>query len=82
MSTYKQENVNNRPPQLIDSGFWADIYFDPNDNTPTYIGLHSTQGADSATDQNFKIYKFTTDSTYTVRIQLAYGAWNDRASLF
>lgn len=82
MSTYRQENINNRPPQLADLGFWAEIRFDPNDNAPTYIGLNAVKGANTATDLNWKIYKLTTASTYTTVIELAYGAWNNRTNLF
>lgn len=81
MSTYSTPNVNARPPMLSDSGFQADIQFDPSDGTPTYIGLNITKGAsDDATD--WKIYKFTYSGSNATRIQLAYGSWTGRASLF
>ena len=80
--TYRQVVINNRPAQLVDSGYYADIRFDPNDDTPTYIGLHPTRGVSTGTGIEWKIYKFTTVSALTVQIQLAYGVWNDRASLF
>lgn len=83
MSTYRQENVNQRPPQLVDAGFFADIRFDPNDGKPTYTGLNVDNGA-STTSDNWKVYKFSYNGTSSnvTRIQLAYGAWDDRASLF
>lgn len=81
MSTYTFPNVDNRPPQLVDMGFAADVRFDPDDSTPEYIGLHVTNGADTAST-NWKIYKFTYSGENVTRVQLAYGAWDDRATLF
>jgi len=81
MSTYKMPLVNDNRPVIADAGIYADIQFDPSDATPTYIGLNLTKGeSDSAL--TWKIYKFTYDSGDTTRIQLAYGAWSNRASLF
>ena len=80
MSTYSiPTNINGRPPQPVDLGWSADIRFDPDANTPTYIGLHITKGA-ATTDPNWKIYKFT--GTNVTEIQLAYGAWDSRGSIF
>lgn len=81
MSTYRTVNVNQRPPQLVDSAFYADIRFDPDDSAPDYVGLHLTNGADT-TDTNWKIYKFSYTGTNAERIQVAYGTWTGRAALF
>lgn len=83
MSTYSIPNINNKPPQLADMGFYADVRFDPDDSTPDYIGLNLDNGA-AIESTSWKIYKFTyTPSTTKVtRIQLAYGAWSNRAGLF
>lgn len=81
MSTYRKPNVNGEPPQLSDMGFNGDIRFDPNDNAPNYIGLNVTNGADTAST-DWKILKFTYNSTYTTRIQTAYGSWDGRVALF
>jgi hypothetical protein len=81
MSTYQAPIVNSIRPQMSDSGIWGDIRFDPSDAAPNYIGLHVTNGAsEDATD--WKVLKFTYTSTDTSRVQLAYGSWTNRASLF
>jgi hypothetical protein len=81
MSTYSLPNINQRPPQPVDLGFWADIRFDADDSQPTYIGLNLTNGA-SIDEPSWKVYKFTYSSSNVTRIQLAYGSWNSRATLF
>ena len=81
MSTYSRPNINNQPPQLTDAAFYADIRFDPSDAQPTYIGLALTNGL-ATTDLNWKIYKFTYSGTAVTRVQLAYGAWDSRATYF
>ena len=82
MSTYQIPNVNNKPPQLSDLGFFSDIRFDPDDSQPTYVGLNVTNGADVTTDISWKVYKFTYSGSNTTRIQVAYGSWTARATLF
>ena len=84
MSTYSLPSINNRPPQPVDLGYWADIRFDADDSVPTYIGMHLTTNA-SIADTGWKIYKFEYSGSNTAnatRIQLAYGSWSDRATLF
>lgn len=81
MSTYSIPNVNNKPPQLVDLGYYADIRYDANDSAPTYIGMNVTNGADT-TGIDWKILKFTYSGSDVTRIQLAYGAWDGRALLF
>ena len=81
MSDYKIPNINNKPPQLADMGFYADIRFDPDDSQPTYIGLNLVKGADTA-GTDWKVYKFTYSGTAVTRIQLAYGSWDGRVALF
>jgi hypothetical protein len=81
MSTYNIPLVNNNKPQMSDLGWFADIQFDTSDAAPIYIGLNVTKGAsDLSTD--WKIYKFTYSGSDVTRIQLAYGSWTGRASLF
>lgn len=80
-STYTREFINGRPPELTDAGWWADIQFDPSDAKPIYIGLHKLKGV-SDSDSGWKIYKFTYSGDDTTRIQLAYGQWTLRTSLF
>ena len=82
MSTYRIPTLNNRPPELVDLGFYADIRFDANDAAPIYIGLNITDGASTSTDTGWKIYKFTYSSGNVTRIQLEYGAWDNRVALF
>jgi hypothetical protein len=81
MTTYRIQPINNIKPQLSDLGFFADIQFDADDTAPIYIGMHLTKGA-SNSDTNWKIYKNTYSGSAITRIQLAYGAWSNRASLF
>ena len=82
MSTYQLPiNINGRPPQPVDLGYYADIRFDPDDSQPTYIGLHLTKGADII-DNGWKVYKFFYSGSNTTEIQLAYGSWSNRATIF
>lgn len=83
MTTYKIPVLNDRVPQITDSGFYGDIRFDPDDQVPFYIGTHTDNGA-ATSDTGWKVLKFTYSGTTgsTTRIQLAYGAWDNRASLF
>ena len=81
MTTYRFPNINNRPPQIGDLGFYADIMFDPNDSAPIYIGLNTTNGAD-ASGSDWKVYKFTYSGSNVTRVQLAYGSWTGRVGLF
>lgn len=81
MSTYQIPLVNNNKPQLSDAGFYADIRYDVDDSAPIYIGSNVTTNAiTSAID--WKILKFTYSGSNVTRIQLAYGSWDARASLF
>jgi len=49
-NTYKLPiNLNNRPPQPVDLGWFGCIQFDPSDSSPNYIGLHLSS---SATDED------------------------------
>lgn len=80
MSTYNSPIVNNRPPQVVDLGFYSDIRFDADDSAPTYIGLNVSNAAlTSASD--WKIYKFTYSGSNTTRIQSQTGIWDNRATL-
>jgi hypothetical protein len=67
--------------QLGDLGSYADIYFDPSDSKPDYIGLNMLLNASTA-GSDWKVYKFTYSGDSSTRIQFNYGAWNNRASLF
>ena len=83
MPSYRSLNVNHHTPNLTEAGFYGDIMFDADDTAPTYIGLNTTNGASTSTNTDWKIYKFTYGTgTAITRIQLAYGAWDNRASLF
>lgn len=81
MSSYQIPNINNKPPQLIDGGFYCDILFDPDDSAPNYIGLNLQQPALTST-KDWKIYKLTYSGLNVTRYQVAYGSWDNRASLF
>lgn len=81
MSTYQIPNINNKPPALTDGGFYCDIRFDVDDLLPNYIGLNVLNGAlTSSTD--WKVYKVTYSGNNATRYQVAYGSWDNRASLF
>lgn len=80
-TTYRYFSINDKPPTPVDAGVHGDIQFDPNDSAPTFIGLNLTKGA-SDSDPNWKIYKFFYTGVNVIRIQLAYGAWADRAIIF
>jgi hypothetical protein len=81
MTTYNIPQINERPPQLVDLGYYADIRFDADDALPDYIGLNLVNGQ-ATSEGDWKIYKFTYSGSSATRIQLAYGAWDDRVSLF
>ena len=56
-NTYKlPTNINNRPPQPVDLGYYADIRFDADDSAPDYIGLNLEEGI-ATSDSSWKIYK-------------------------
>lgn len=78
---YIRPLINNAPPQNVDLSYWADIRYDPDDLQPTYLGLHLDTNA-STTDLNWKIFKYSYTGTNVNRIQLAYGAWDNRLTLF
>ena len=60
-----------------------DIRFDPDDNTPIYIGLNYDSYDAGTTATDWMIIKFTYDTTKTIRIQKREKvAWTDRTSLF
>jgi len=80
MSTYQIPNINNKPPQLGDLGFYCDIRFDADDSAPIYIGLNVTNGA-SVDALDWKVIKFTYSGSNVTRIQTAYGSWTNRAGL-
>lgn len=81
MSTYQIPLVNNNKPQMVDLGFYADIRYDISDANPTYIGSNVTVNANTSSN-DWKILKFTYSGTDVTRIQLAYGSWDNRSSLF
>lgn len=83
MTTYKIPIINDRVPQIVDSGFYGDIRFDPDDQIPVYIGMNMDNGALTSVN-TWKILKFTYSGTAgsSVRIQLAYGIWDNRTTLF
>lgn len=81
MSTYRVQTINGRGITVTDSGIWGDTRFDPDDSAPVYIGQHVDMGI-ATTNQEWKVQKFTYSGSAVTRIQLAYGSWDDRASLF
>lgn len=81
MSSYKKQVVNRESIRVADLDFWGDTRFDPSDSSPTYVGNHLVHGA-ATSDPNWKIRKFTYAVGNITRIELAYGAWDDRATLF
>ena len=85
MSTYRIPNIDNRPPQLSELGYWADIRFDASDASPDYIGLNPVAEADTgSTNTTWKIYKLyyaDAASVNIVEIRLGYGSWTGRASI-
>lgn len=79
-STYTTPFINNRPPEIVDSGFYMDIRFDVDDSAPNYIGLHTTLNAPTS-DSFWKIYKFTYSGSNVTRIQSQTGVYDNRATL-
>ena len=79
-TTYRAIDINHHTPQLVDSGFYADIRYDADDSAPTYIGLNPTNNA-ATTETDWKIFKFTYSGSNVTRIQVAYGSWDGRAGL-
>lgn len=80
MSTYSAPLISNRPPQVVDLGFYSDIRFDVDDSAPIYIGLNVTNAALTSSN-DWKIYKFTYSGSNTTRIQSQTGVWDNRATL-
>jgi len=60
----------------------SDIRFDADDSAPNYIGLHQDTDANTSTNKDWVIYKFTYSGSNVTRIQKTKGAWDDRATLF
>lgn len=83
MTTHRKVVLNNHPVEPRDLAIWADVRFDSNDAAPDYIGLNTAKGA-ATTSTDWKIYKFTyaAGTSNATQIQLAYGSWDNRASLF
>lgn len=80
-TAYRRPVINDTPPQKVDMAYWGDVRYDPDDLQPIYIGQHLDTNA-STTDINWKIYKYTYLTTNVSRVQLAYGAWDSRLTLF
>lgn len=83
ISTYTVPTINNRIPQLSDSGFFMDIRFDPNATAPNYIGLHLTLNAPTS-DPNWKIYFLSYDMgspPNVTRFECQNGSWDNRVGL-
>lgn len=78
---YIKHTVDNVPPQIVDLAYWGTIRYDPDDLQPNYLGLHLDSSANTS-DTNWKVYKYTYTGTNVMMIQLAYGAWYNRTSLF
>jgi hypothetical protein len=78
---YTKPIIDNVPPQAVDIAYYGDVRYDPDDLQPVYLGLHLDKNADT-TDNKWKIYKYTYTGTNVTRIQLAYGNWDLRISLF
>lgn len=79
--TYRIPGLDARPPMPVDLGWYGDVLFDPDDSLPNYIGQNTVDGA-ATSAQTWKIYQFTYSSGNVTRIRLAYGSWDNRASLF
>lgn len=80
VTTYTLPFLNNRPPQPVDLGWFAEIRFDASDAAPNYIGLHAEAGAVTS-DANWKVYRFFYSGSNVTGIRLGYGTWDDKAGL-
>ena len=80
-STYAPQNVNMRPPMLVDDGFYADVRYDNSDPNNVYIGLNVLYNIPTY-DPSWTIYKIFYLTGAFQRVGLAYGSWDGRASLF
>lgn len=73
--------------QLTDDGAipvgskWHNRRFDPDDDTPNYLGLHTDKAA-SPDDEDWKIFKFIRSGSNATQILDTIGAWSSRGSLF
>lgn len=81
MSTYTSPIISNRPPEVVDLAFYADIRYDVDDSAPIYIGMNVTNGSPTS-GLDWKVLKFTYSGSNVIRIQVAYGAWDSRIALF
>ena len=81
MTYRKVTGLNNTTPVPVDDRFFGDTRWDASDANPDYMGQHLTNGA-ATSDPDWKIHKFTYSGSNVTRMQLAYGAWDDRATLF
>jgi hypothetical protein len=79
--TYRIQEVNHQTVRAVDSDIWGVTLFDADDSAPDYIGVHLDKDA-ATSDPNWKVRKFTYSGANVTKIELAYGAWDDRVSLF
>ena len=80
-STYQLININNRPPQLVDDDFYADIKYDNSDPTNVYIGLNTLYNI-SENDFSWKVFRLVYSSGVWQRASFVYGPWSNRTLLF
>lgn len=57
-----------------------DVRFDPDDGTPTYIGMNKTHKA-LTSRADWVIRKFTYSGSNVTRIETLTGIWDNRATL-
>ena len=80
MSSYVLPNINQRPPTLVDDGYYTEIKVDASTYSPTiYVGLHLDKGA-TTSSSDWKIYKIIPSGS-DVEIQVLYGIFDNRNSL-
>lgn len=81
--SYKDLQIGNRPVVPIDGGVWGTIIFDPNEGSPSFIGLHVSRSASQTTD-DWRIYRFYRGAAGTgsiTEIHIEHGSWSARTIL-
>ncbi len=66
---------------LVNNFVVGDVRFDPDEDNPTYIGIHPVSGNATST-KDWTVFKFTYSGVDVTRIQRLTIAYDDRATAF
>jgi hypothetical protein len=79
--SYKDLQVNNRPVIPIDGNLWGTIIFDPDEGSPSYIGLHTSRSA-AYSSNDWRILRLFRGTGSITQIHTEHGSWSARSLIF